>query len=271
MGKGRKIKLQVQLVAFRQEGVERLVAHTHPRVEGVRWLVAVQTGGDTIHIPPELSARQDFDIIVNDDRGHAKNRNHALDFDCDSELILFGDDDVDYYADSLRRLMAAFDTHADIDMICARYRCNGGYVKNYGDGEFSLARPPFGWYVATFEMAVRRDALGTIRFNEKMRVGDGGLVCGEDSIFLADMLRAGRKGLGIPLDLCAHNQPTSGERLATDPRFFFAYGACLTHIKPISWLPRLVLQAHRTPAPFGSSLITMLRGAHHAFKHRIFK
>ena len=263
--------MQVQIAAYGQAGLDRVAAHVHPETEGVRWLVSVQDGGEEILIPENLALRKDFDIIVSSDKGVSKNRNHALDYACDSEIVLLSDDDVDYNEAGLKRLMEAFEQHPEADFICCRYKSFGEYTKNYGTGEFDVRKAPFGWYPTTFEMAYRRKKAEGIRFNENVGPGSGKLISGEDSVFYSDLLRKGLHGVGLPIDLCEHNGATTGERLATDPEFLKAKGACVMYEKPVTWFPRFLVHAHRAPIPFFKYLKYTIGGVMYARRERIFK
>ena len=266
-----KIILQVQIITFGQDGIDRLASHNHPAVKGVSWLVSIQAPDGEITIPESLRHREDFDFVIHNDRGAAKNRNHALDFKCDSELILLSDDDLDYTDIALKQLIDAFRTHPDAEMICCRYTCFGKLVKNYGEGEFSLDKTPFGWYPSAVEIAFRRKSLGNVRFNENFGPGSGGFIAGDDSVWYVDMLRKGVNGIGMPITICSHDAPTQSLKQQTNPEFLKSYGACMIHSKPYSWLPRLFLHAHRTPMPFFKCLRYTFTGAILAVRKRVFR
>lgn len=271
MGKNGKIKLLVQIAAFGSDGIERVAKHQHPAVEGVHWLVSLQTDGKPVDIPDSLKRRTDFDIIVSQDRGVARNRNHALDYPSDAPLVLLSDDDIDYTSEGLSAIINAFDEYPDADVLCFRYRCDGRYIKAYGDRVYDLKKPPFGWYPTTFEIAFRRDTCPKTRFNEKVGPGSGILITGEDTVWFRDAMRRGAKGYLLPIDICSHNQPTTGERLAEDPRFIRAHGAIMTHLKPLSWMPRLLLHARRSRVSTLRYLRFAYGGAWFALKSRLFR
>ncbi|MCH5221027.1 MAG: glycosyltransferase [Muribaculaceae bacterium] len=264
-------KLQVQIAVYGHDGMSRLLEHSHPQEPGVQWLVSWQVPDGDCTVPQALLARDDFDVIVNRDRGVAKNRNHALDVSDDAPWCLLSDDDVDYEADALRELMGAFDEYPEADIICCRYLSRGSYTKNYGEGVFTLNRAPKGWYAATIEMAFRRESCKGLRFNENFGPGSGRLISGEDSVWFCDMMRKGLKGVCVPIDLCSHDGETSGERLARDKEFVKAQGAIIIHSKPLTWLPRLLLYAYRSPKPYFWYLYHSLRGVIYAVVHRIYK
>lgn len=271
MGTDAKVKLQVQIAVFGEDGMKRVLEHRHPRVEGVRYLVSWQMPEGEATVPEDISRREDFDVIISNDRGLARNRNHALDYECDSEYALLADDDVDYSEEGLKKVIQGFEEHPAADILCFRYRCNGKYVKNYGEGKMDVKRPPFGWYPTTFEIAYRRKSLGKVRFNENMGIGSGKLVAGEDTVWFYDMLKSGANGWILPLDICEHNQSTTGERCAREPEFLEAQGAILTHIKPKTWIPRVILMACRSELPFFTSLRYITKGARRAFREHLFR
>ena len=270
MGAG--AKLQVQIVAFGQEGIERVASHNHPVVSGVRWLVSLQMPtGEEPNIPESILSREDFDIIVHHDRGVSLNRNHALDYPSDAPYVLFGDDDVDYHEHGLKDLIEAFESNPSADIICCRYTSNGEYIKNYGSGIFSIRKPPKGWYIATFEVAFRRNFSPRVRFNENISIGAKHLICGEDSLWFRDMLHAGAQGLGMPIDLCEHNGPTTSERHNRDSRLYFAKGAISTREHPVTWAPRLLARGLRAPIPYLSYLRHTFSGALFALRTGILR
>lgn len=270
MGRGGPIELQVQLCLYGAEGMKRLLAAEHPAVDGVGWLVSWQLPDGPLPVPEEISSRDDFEVIISHDRGLSRNRNHALAHPAGAPLILIGDDDVSYSADALRELIETFRRHPEADVVCCRYTCFGRYTKPYGQGEISVACPPFGWYLTSFELAMRRSCLNGLRFNENLGLGAPRLVAGEETVFLHDLLRRGAKGIIVPVDIGTHDHPTTGERLRTDPRFLFTHGAVHTHIHPCTWPLRLLLHAVRTPMPWLKCLRHTVAGAFYAFREGIF-
>ena len=270
MGGRGPVELQVQLCLYGPEGMKRLLAAEHPEVSGVSWLVSWQLPEGPLPVPEEIRSRDDFEVIISHDRGLSRNRNHALDYPGDAPLILIGDDDVSYSAEALRELIATFRRHPREDVVCCRYTCFGEYTKPYGHGEISLARPPFGWYLTSFELAMRRSCLNGLRFNENLGLGSPRLVAGEETVFLHDLLRRGARGIMAPIDIGSHDHATTGERLCTDPSFLFTHGAVLTHIHPCTWPLRLLLHAWRTQMPFLTCLRHTLSGAFYAFRAGIF-
>lgn len=270
--KNNKTRLEVQLAVYGADGMNRLVCCAHPRCPGVKWRVAWQLNGResvNVKIPEALAGRDDFSIEIFNDKGVAINRNHLLQSPTDAEFILFGDDDTNYSADGLNALIIAFDMHPAADVICCRYTNSGVYPKPYSQSVFNLLNPPRGWYVSLVEMAVRRDSLKNIKFADS--IGSTRLFCGEETILLHDLLKAGKKGLFVPIDICTHDALSTGERMQSSPDYAFNYGAVLTHIKPLSWPLRILLYSYRSPLPFIRCLKHTFQGAIYALRTKPFK
>lgn len=246
MGKNDKVRLHVQICAYGMEGLESVAAHSHPEVNGVRWLVSLQMPeGQAYELPEELARRDDFDIIVHNDRGLSRNRNHALEFPCESDYVLIADDDVDYFAEALQTLVETFDSHPDVGIITCRYLCGEGYPKPYSDKIFSLDNPPKGYYISSVEIAVRRNAVSSVRFNENFGVGSGVFAAGEEDLWVHQLMKRGVKGIGVPIDLCRHDDITTGYRDRNTREYLLGRGLLITYMRPLTFLPRLLLSVVR--------------------------
>ena len=75
------------------------------------------------------------------------------------------------------------------------------------------------------------------------------------------MLKAGHRGVLLPIDLCEHNQDSTSARLRTTQQFQQAQGAVLRAVKPRTWRIRAVVNSIRTPMPFFKCLKYNLQGA----------
>ena len=264
-------RLQVQIAAFGQQGIDRVAAHRHPRTQGVSWLVCLQCPDGNVTVPDSLTSREDFHIVTFSDTGLSRNRNHALDLDLPAELILIGDDDVDYDGAALQSLIGIFEADPTLDIVCCRFLNNGNLPKIYGQGVFPLNKPPKGWFPSSIEMAFRRKSLGEIRFNENFGIGSGRFVAGEETVLLTDLLRRGRRGIGAPVVIGSHNDPTTSSRLRESPDFLRAHGAVMAHVHRITWLPRLIAHALKSPVPFSLYMRHTLSGAIYALTHRLHR
>lgn len=242
-----KVTLQVLICTYGPDGMERLCSHVPPEVGGVEWIVSWQTPEVSPQIPAVLG-RPDIKVRPTQTRGLSVNRNHALSL-ASAPYILIADDDLEYNPSALTALMEAFRT-TDADIICCRYTCRGAYAKAYGEGDFPLRRPPKGWYVTSFEIAARLPVALSVPFNERLGIGNSPLIAGEESLWLHQLLKDKRvKALGLPIDLCEHPEETTGQRLASDPRFAYTQGALLPRMKPLTWWLRLPIMARRSPMP----------------------
>lgn len=271
MERGAEVRIEVQVAVYGADGMQRYLAARHPVVAGVKWLLSWQQPDSSLPVPEELLRRDDTEVIIFQDRGLSRNRNHSLDYGGESDYILIGDDDVDYSADALLQLIRAFDERPQVGVICGRYTCRGEYVKPYGAGEFDINDAPFGWYATSFEIALRRSMLRGVRFNEKLGIGAPKLICGEEDVLLHDLRRKGVEGRGLPIVIGEHNRPTTSERLATDARYVFTHGAVMTLLCPLTWPLRMLLHARRSPMPYFRYLCHTLAGALYAYRTRPFR
>lgn len=267
-----KMILQIQIVAFRQEGIDRVAAHNHPRIDGVKWLVSLQTGDRKVSVPASLSERDDFTVIVHEDTGVARNRNHALDFPDNSDWVLFSDDDADYSDDGVHAVLEAIKKYGqEANVLCFRYLSNGCFVKNYGDDVTDLRKPPRGWYPSTLEMAFRRDAFPVVRFNEFFGPGSGRFMTGEDTVWFSDVMRRKQaRALLVPVTVCNHDSDSTGIRMKNTTDFIKAHGSMMFHLKPVTWAPRLVVHALRSDVPFVRYMKNALSGVADALRYRVF-
>lgn len=266
-------ELEIQICTFGQQGVDRVASNNYPSLPGVKWLISVQTDpcepGKTV-VPDTLADREDIEVIIHNDKGLSRNRNHALDFNSDTPYVLIGDDDVVYYKDGITRLIQTFKNHPEVDIVCLQYLSQGKPAKLYSEKPFNLRRPPRGWYVSSIEIAFKRKIAERVRFNEHLGIGSDCLIAGEETVWLHDALKAGYNGLAVPVVIGEHNNESTSERLKVSQDYLLAYGAVLTHIKPASWILRLVVHAFRTPTPFFRCLKFTFRGAIFAFRNKIF-
>lgn len=267
--------LQVLLCTIGAEGIARLTASRHPRVEGVGYLVAWQLPDGDCDVPQMLLERDDFEIVVTHTRGISRNRNIAIE-SSSAPLCLMGDDDVDYSAEGLRTLAAMLEAHPDTDVAACRYTCCGRYVKPYPEDVCPERKAPRGWYITAYELAFRRERVtGRVRFNEKISIGTEVIRCGEEDVFLIDARRAGLSVSLFPVTIGAHDRDGTGERCYREPWWIMAHGAIMRHKFPFSWIPRVFVHAlraaHKGHTPFFSYMRHALAGGRYASRTRIFE
>ncbi len=266
--------LQVLICTYGEDGIKRVAASGHPTVPGVEYLVSWQTDGNT-PIPATLD-RADFSIHTTDTKGLSANRNIALSI-ATAPLLLIGDDDVDYSEEGLRGVLDAFATHPDKDLLTFRYE-SLSHSKFYPTRQCDLSTPEKGYFVTSFEIALRKDSVrGKIWFNENFGIGST-FPSGEEDVFIRECLDAGLKGLFIPLTINRHDGTTTSERnlmLATRPQ---TKGAVFLRLHPHDWSLRMIAHALReiplwkkgiAPSPL-SYCLNWIKGVKTARKKRVF-
>lgn len=241
------VRLQVLIVAYGRRGLDKIVSLAHPSLPGlVEYIVSWQfADDDPADIPGELLGRKDFRVIPTPTRGVARNRNLALDA-ASAPLLLESDDDVSYTSDQLLDVIRTFDNYPEIDFFTFRY-FSPDYSINYPEGEFDLADPPKGYYIAgAFEMAFRLSVIRDkgIRFNELFGIGSE-FSAGEEDLFLHDVIKAKIPSRHIPLTIVTHIDTTTGMRESLNPSFIRTKGAVLSIIHPLSWPLRMMVHAMR--------------------------
>lgn len=269
------VKLQVLICTCGEEGIRRVAEGKHPEVGGVEYLVSWQAS-EGIAVP-EILKRPDFRIARAESIGLSRNRNHALS-QSTSPLMLISDDDADYTAERLQRVIREFDARPDEDILTFRFE-SGVRTKNYPAESFPLDSPPHGWYVSSLEIAFRNTVIDKrVHFNEHFGIG-AEFPSGEEGLFLHDCLAAGLRGRYIPVTIAYHESLSTGssnQKLATRP---MTKGAVFLRTHPRSWFARMVVHALRevpawikgeTPSPL-SFCIHWLRGVKKARGLKVFE
>lgn len=270
-------QLQVLICTYGREGLQRVAKASHPRVEGVEYLVSIQDPeeGKEYTAPKELE-RDDFKLFVSLTKGLSVNRNIALS-QASAPLLLISDDDADYTVEGLKAVVNAFRDNPDADIITFKY-ASVSSSKPYPDKSMSLANPPKGYFVSSIEIAMRRKSVqGKIWFNENFGIG-ATFPSGEEDLFLKDCLDRGLNGIFVPETIVRHDSPTTSERnlmLATRPQ---TKGAVFLHLHARDWGFRMVAHALReiplwrkgiVPSPF-SYCKNWLKGVIMARKLKVF-
>ena len=253
-------ELDIAIVTWKPEGILRLEAMNLPRVEGVRYVVSWQLAGDNPQVPEKLSSRPDVEVHLLERPGVSANRNNACRH-CTAPVVLMGDDDLTYYPEALREVIRIFKETPDLDVAMFRH---DGEDKYYPDASCRLGIPlPKGMTAAAVDLAVRREALQRVRFDEKFGPGAPVWQAAEDEKFLLDLRRAGMDCRYFPVSICCHDHPSTGLRAMT-PGVAAAAGRYIRLEYPLSWIPRIFLKAWRDQRKGGKFLPTlrnMLRGA----------
>lgn len=269
--------LQVLICTYGQEGLKRVAASSHPKVDGVEYLVSVQQDpAEDDPLPPKALDRDDFTLIPHPTKGLSVNRNAALSR-ATAPLILFSDDDIDYTEEGLLSVISAFKEYPQADILTFRFDSAVAY-KTYPDAPVSLANSPKGYFISSIEIAVRRKSVqGKIWFNENFGIG-AMFPFGEEDVFIRDSLDAGLKGMFVPSTICRHEGITTAGRNLTLPSRPQTKGALWLRLHPSDWPLRMMTHAlreiplwlkGRAPSPM-AYCINWLKGARTAKKKGVF-
>lgn len=255
-GKEPETRLDVMICTLGHDGIRRVAAGSHPRMEGVRYIVAWQLPDGDEETPEELR-RDDFVVAKTPTRGLSRNRNVAL-AHATAPLLLISDDDVCYTEEGLGRVIDAFDDNPDCDILTFRY-VSAKAPKYYPDGSCDLSHPAKGYYPTSFEIAMRRGSLPEgLRFDENFGIG-ATFPSGEEDLFLHDALSRGLRGRFMPVDICRHDGDTTADRMRRSPSLIEAKGAIVPLLYPGSWPLRMLLLAMRSARSGDMPLITYMK------------
>lgn len=271
---GASALLQVLICTYGEDGIKRVAAGNHPEVAGVEYLVSWQTDGNTT-IPASLD-REDFTIHTSHTKGLSANRNIALSL-ASAPLLLISDDDVDYSESGLRSIIEAFDTHKDMDILTFRYE-SSSHSKYYPESPCDLSTPERGYFVTSFEIALRKDSVkGKLWFNENFGIGSI-FPSGEEDVFIKECLNAGLKGLFLPITIARHDGTTTSERNLMLPARPQTKGAVFLCLHPHDWPLRMIAHALReiplwrkglVPSPV-SYCLNWIKGVRIARRNSVF-
>ena len=269
--------LQVMICTYGREGLARVAASSHPRVEGVEYLVSMQEDpdGEECRVPKELD-REDFRIFSHISKGLSINRNVAIS-KATAPLLLISDDDVDYTEEGLLAVIDAFNKYAEADLITFRYDTMNK-KKKYPAKVYDISVREKEHFISSIEIAFRRESVqGKIWFNENFGIG-AIFPSGEEDIFIRDCLDAGRKGIFLPVTIARHDGMTTSGRNLMLPSRPQTKGAVFLRLYPRQWPLRMIAHAIReiplwkkglVPSPL-SYCINWIKGANMARKKNVF-
>ncbi|MDE6811404.1 MAG: glycosyltransferase [Muribaculaceae bacterium] len=257
-------KLQVLIVAYGRKGIESVARLSHPRVEGVEYIVSWQYADDEPVIPSVLQEREDFTVIPTPTRGVARNRNLTLDA-ATAPVVLESDDDVFYTEEQLLSVIRAFEEHPDADYIHFHYHSDENPIRMW-DFQFDMKKPPRWWYMGgAIEMAFRLEPIrrNNIRFNELFGIGSE-FPAGEEDLFINDVVKAGLKAIYLPITIVTHPGTSTAMRMETTDSFIRTKGAVFMYLHPHTWPLRMLAHARRfskSPREIIRYIRAWLRGA----------
>ena len=269
-------ELQVMICTYGKEGLQRVASASHPRLEGVEYLVCFQNADSEEVTLPEKLGREDFKLIITNTKGLSINRNIALS-QATAHLLLISDDDADYTEEGLKTVIDSFRENPESDIISFQYDSTTTR-KFYPNESVSLVHPPKGYFISSIEIAMRRDSVqGKIWFNENFGIG-AKFPSGEEDVFLRDCLNRGLNGIFIPKTIVRHDGTTTSGRNYMLPSRPQTKGALFLHLHPRQWPLRMIAHAIReipmwrqgyAPSPF-SYCFNWVKGAVSANKAHVF-
>ncbi|MDO4336205.1 MAG: glycosyltransferase [Bacteroidales bacterium] len=253
--------LDVAVAAYGAEGIAGVERMLLPPAEGVRYVVSWQSheGTDT----PAALLRGDVLLLRLDGVGLSRNRNNAL-RRCDADIVLFADDDLEYFPESFTRVREAFASRPDADVILFRFA--GNSRKRYPEEPCPVGLPfPKGYWVSSIETAVRRESVGYLSFDEEMGLGAPFFTAGEDEMFVISAIKRGLRCWFENVEICRHDGESTGIRTDIADGTLRASGRIISIIYPRTVIPRILLKAlrvsRRGKTAFPRALRLLLQGA----------
>ncbi|MDE7414539.1 MAG: glycosyltransferase [Muribaculaceae bacterium] len=255
------VKLQILVATFKKEGLERLATVNLPEINDVEYIISCQNPlGNEIGIPDSL-LRPDIKIYFSNTKGLSRNRNILLQL-ASAPLCLIADDDLVFLPEGLKKLIETFDNNPDLDIATFKYSIpGGGTEKEYPTYPFYLDKPAKGYYLTSFEIAFRREAVKKtgVLFNENFGIGAPLYGCGEEDIWMASLLKKKLKGMFFPIFIAQHQGETTGIRNAAKPEVLRAQGLIIRNFYPLSSFPRIFLKAYRTSKATGTGILFCIK------------
>ncbi len=141
-------------------------------------------------------------MIYTTQRGLSKSRNMLLQ-NADGDVVIIGDDDVEYLDDYLEIVENAYKKHTDADIIVFCFTHEKGketrvrYTEDFKMNMMNISK------AASVEISFKRQSIldAGIQFNNNIGLGTA-FPTGEENAFLADALRAGLKIYHVPKTIC---------------------------------------------------------------------
>ena len=154
-----------------------------------------------------LPARPDVTLLALPGRGLSASRNAAL-AAAQGDLMLVSDDDMLPDADGIAALAAHLAAHPDLALVAGQRR---GVARAYPAAPHPLRRRNAA-RIASPELMLRLAPVRAagLRFDTRFGLGTA-LPLGEEFIFVTDALRAGLRGVYLPLAVGTHPPVSSGD------------------------------------------------------------
>lgn len=263
--------LDILIATYGNQGIIRVSQMTLPPLPGVRYIVSWQIPrGEVPGQIPDSLKRKDIDIYSHFSTGVSRNRNFALS-KATADYCLISDDDLIYTEESIRHLFDIFKDNPSVDIFAFKAECQ--MERNMPSYSFDLRHPPRFYWPLEFEIAFNLESIRRhkVRFNELFGRNAPILQSGEIAVFLHQAFKRNMTGRYFPLSLCSHPNPTTMEHMALNEGVIMAHGASIALIHPVTWLPRIIVNAYRRSrhldTSFPQMLKLMLKGCIYRYRH----
>lgn len=259
------------LVCTLDEGISEVADLLLPPLPEVKYLVAWQQTHD--HQPPlpaSWKQRGDLRVLTHTGSGLSRNRNFALKH-AEGDWLVIADDDNRYTPQYLQHLRHAIGLHPDaaaLQLQAADYA--GQPLRNYPPHAYEYSQRPRGAYVASCELALRRNAM-LPAFDTRFGLGTY-LGCGEEEVFIHQLATSGQSVWYEPQLLVMTDAATTGIRFSQLPAVQRGKGGvlCMMH-GPWSAALRCLKYAFTQPrlrvATRFTSLWQMFKGIAYVLTH----
>ncbi len=175
-------------------------------------LVQVQNPQEISYVVSEKSAK----IIEMRSVGVAKSRNAAIER-ASGKYLLFADDDITFSEAGIVEAVEYFEANPDCAIVLTQAKDDSGALRKEYFKEVKPLRLTNSARAATYELMIRVDAFREkgIKFDENFGAGAENYL-GDEYIFISDALRAGLKGVHLPVVLATHPTESSGSRWGSE-------------------------------------------------------
>ncbi|CUH80811.1 Glycosyl transferase family 2 [Tritonibacter multivorans] len=189
-------------------------------VAGIRYLVLHQC-------PQQVSSvllRADVRVVALDTVGLSNSRNAALE-QAETDLLIFADDDTTLFLDGVQSLAQSLAAAPDLALAVGwraerlPSQARRAYLTRFNSGR-----------ICAPEFMVRRSLFRTagVRFDPDFGLG-ARFGLGEEYVFVTDALRAGLRGITLPVVTGSHPEESTGD-LWSDPTLMAARQAVIARV-----------------------------------------
>lgn len=155
-------------------------------------------GEDTLSLSNGVSVR----VISTSEKGLSRSRNKLLE-NADGDILIIGDDDVEYLDGYIEAIQGAYEKYTDADIIVFRFTHEKGketrlrYTQDIKMSMQNISR------AASVEITFKRKSIvdAGVCFNNNIGLGTP-FPSGEENAFLGDALRAGLNIYHVPVTIC---------------------------------------------------------------------